>query len=502
MHLSLPVLISVFFIFQASRTNAQDKLSMIRSLEDSAKHYESLNKNRQAYQFSKKIQTLRLSVAGIEPEKIAKTESDLGTYAFRMGNISLAEKHHRKALNLFQSMSSPDYECLYLSGNNMGSIMWYASKTDSALYYFNLAKQALSKMDTTPLNKYYRPAVLNNNLAAIYGLQGKTTEGIAAMKITIRNIRLYLSVKDSSLRKDVALHFQFEAMDNLAGIYKELGDYRKAYDLLSHSYQQKQQTLNTGNPDIFKSETLLGQLYYAQREYGKAEQFLLKGLQGLKSADGDFLFWQADAYASLALLNDATGEKTAAAEYFSLADKFYEQSLQGEYDDIYLEFLRNASLFYAENGAPSIALKKARKGYDFVVAAQGKQTLPVFYQLLNIAEVYFAGKDYQQALQYGRKGLQLVNSLIVSGAHALDSIKLELKKPKALLLIAKSDYQLLDKKNTATLTPILIELQEALSILERRRSVIQDPVDINLLLTEHTDLLEFIKQIVFDLYKL
>ena len=64
-------------------------------------------------------------------------------------------------------MAVPDYECVYLSGNNMGGIMWFASKIDSALHYFTVAMNALTKMDSTPYNRYYRPAVLNNNLAAM-----------------------------------------------------------------------------------------------------------------------------------------------------------------------------------------------------------------------------------------------------------------------------------------------------------------------------------------------
>ena len=246
------ILACAIFLVAAKMLIAQDKQSLIRSYQDSAKHYEALNKNLQAYNFSKKVYSLVSSMPNPSAEQLGRTASDLGTYAYRMGNIGLSETHHREALKLFRSMPSPNYECLYLSGNNMGNIMWLSSKVDSALYFFNVALGALDKMDSTPLNKYYRPAVLNNNLAAIYGIQGKTTEGILAMKETISDLRRYLAIKDSSLKRDNAMHFQFEAADNLAGIYKELGDYRTAYGLLTHSYEEKQKNLNAGNPDIHK----------------------------------------------------------------------------------------------------------------------------------------------------------------------------------------------------------------------------------------------------------
>jgi CHAT domain-containing protein len=496
------ILACATFIVAAKMLIAQDKQSLIRSYEDSAKHYEALNQNLRAYNFGKKIFDLMSSMPGTSLEDLGKAESDMGTYAFRMGNISLSETHHRRALKLFQSMATPNYECLYLSGNNMGGIMWFASKIDSAIHYYQIALSALSKMDSTPLNRYYRPAVLNNNLAGIYNLQGKTTKGIAAMKTTIRNLRSYLAINDTSLRRDNAIHFQFEATDNLAGFYKELGDYRQAFDLLMHSYQEKQKNLNPNNPDIHKSEILLGELYYATKEYDNADQFLRKGLAGLETADGDFLYWQADGYGSLSLLYDATDRKDQAERYFEKADSLYNESLQGEFDDIYLEFLRNAALFYAENEKPAIAMAKAMKGYRYIVAAQGANSLPAFYQQLNLGEVNFALGNYRSALDYGRKGVDVVNRIIVSGSSLLDSIKMQLKKPKALLLIAKSEYELLENKNANALNAILGRLQEALNILEKRKSVIQDPNDIRLLMADHSELIEFSKKIIVDLYEL
>ena len=50
-----------------------------------------------------------------------------------------------------------------------------------------------------------------------------------------------------------AIPFQFLATDNLAGIYKELGDLKKAGELLEYSYSQKQKNLKPDNPAIFIS---------------------------------------------------------------------------------------------------------------------------------------------------------------------------------------------------------------------------------------------------------
>ncbi|MBL7735587.1 MAG: CHAT domain-containing protein [Chitinophagaceae bacterium] len=479
---------------------AQDDYSMALSYQDSAKHYERLNKNLQAYNYSKKAIGLLKSNVSSHQDKIARIESDMGTYAYRMGNIDLSKIHHRRALELARSLQPPNYECLYLSYNNMGGIMWFASKMDSAQYYYTMALDAIAHMDSTPLNKYYRPAVLNNNLAGIYGVQGKTTEGIAAMKATIQNLRAFLAIEDSTLNKDNAMHFQFEATDNLAGIYKELGDYRKAAELLQHSYQEKQKAFGADDPDISKSEALIGQLYYAMKDYARAERYLLKSLKGFDQADGDFLFWQADAYSALALIYEGFEKKEQAAICFEKADSLYEKSLNGEYDNIYMQFLNNASVFYARNNAPSIALKKAMKGYAYIASTEGEQSLSGFYQLLNLSDVYFELKDYNKALSYGRQALKTVNRMISGNKVMLDSVKIELKKPKAILLTSRCEYELLKKKSPEALAAILDQLREAFLILERRRSVLQDIADVNILISDHKDLLDFVKKIVLELY--
>ena len=52
------------------------------------------------------------------------------------------------------------------------------------------------------------------------------------------------------------------------------------------------------------------------------------------------------------------------------------------------------------------------------------------------------------------------------------------------------------------LTPLYDELNDALTVLERRKSVLTDVDDIELVMGEHSGLLEFTKKISYELYKL
>jgi CHAT domain-containing protein len=331
---------------------------------------------------------------------------------------------------------------------------------------------------------------------------GKTTEAIGALKSSLNNLNSFIASKEPSTKKGIAVKSLFETMDNLAGIYKELGDLKQAKELLEFSYEQKQKQLSKNEPAIFISQILLGQLYYATKDFDKAKQYLNSGLELIGQADGDYLFYQADACNTLALLYDKKDNNKQAAYYYEKADSLYEESLQGEYDDIYLDFLRNAALFYADNGQPATAIAKANKGYDYVVKTQGAQTLIAFYQLLNLAEVSLVSGKFKEAIKYSRRGLDVVNNTIRTSSNLLDSIKVELKKPKAILLKSKAEYELLPKKDVANLTVLLKEVQEAFGLLERRKSVISDANDISLLMADHTDLIDFAKKITYDLYKL
>lgn len=462
--------------------------------------YGSIGLNSEAYKSNLEAQRYTLAMPAKKPRDLGLIENNLSTYAQRMGDLNLSQGHGRNALKFFLADPSPNYEGLYIACNGMGSALWYASKIDSAMYFFNMALGYLAKAPATPVNKYYRPAVVQNNLSALYSAQGKTTEAIQALKSTIANLKNFLSTPEPNIKKVTAKTFQFEATDNLAGIYKELGDLRKARDLLEYSYQQKMANLGPGDPAIFISQILLGQLYFAMRDFDKSFQYLNNGLAKIAASDGDYLFWQADACNTLALLYDERHNAQQATYYYERADSLYEVSLQGAYDNIYLEFLTNAALYYAESGQSGKAIAKANKGYKYIVKTQGEETLLAFNQLLNLSEVYYLSGQYAQALSYSRKGLDVVNKRMLNSENLLDSIKTELKKPKAILLKVKAEYELLKAKNVTTLTALLGQLTEALALLERRKSIINDPGDISLLMADHADLLQFIKKLTLDLY--
>lgn len=476
-------------------------MSLVNMYDKAAEFYSSAGKHALAYEASTLAYNMAQQIPGVKPEELAGLNSDLGTYAFRKGDVSLGMSHHRKAIAVFLNSKTPDYESLYTAANNMGGQMWFASKMDSAVYFFDIALQALSKTERTPLNQYYRPAVVQNNMSGIYSVQGQAKKAIDAMKACIENLRTYLSIPEDKPKRSTAVSFQFEAIDNLGGIYKELGDYAQALNLEYYSYQQKIKHKDADPTGVFKSQILLGQVHLAMKEHDKALQYLNEGLTNFAKADGDMM-WQGDACYYLGVLHEEKGNAPLAAQYYERADSLYEATLEGEYDNIYLQFLRDVSLFYAGNGKLQVALSKANKGFNYVKKTQGAETLAGFYEIINLAQIHFNAGQYQQSLAFSKQGLGVVEKIIRGSEYLLDSVKTEMKKTKAILLKVKSEYQLMPEKDTATLSAMLKELNGAITIIERRKTIIRDPKDIGLLMEDQTELLSFIKKLTLDLYKL
>ncbi len=473
-----------------------------QSYIEAGEFYGSIGLNELGYKSNEQALKYALLIPDKTGADLGIIENNLAAYSQRMDNLDLAQAHSRKALIHNLRDSKPNYEILYATYNGLGSAMWYASKTDSALHYYNLALQTLEKTPQTPVNQYYRTAIILNNLSGLYQMQGQSTKAIGALKKTIDNLKHFQSSDAPINKKNAAISFQFEAIDNLAGMYKDFGDMKKTRELLEFSFQQKQKNLTPDDPAIFISKILLGQLFYATRNYEKAILNLSEGLKKISVSGTDYTFWEADACHTLAMLHDDRNQAALAKHFYEKADSLYEESLQGEYDNIYLGFLNNVALFYAEQGDSNTAISKALKGYNYILKTQGSQTLLAFQQLLNLSEVYYLSGKFRKALSNSNKSLEVLSTIMHSSNHLLDSIRMELKKPKAVLLKTKAQYQLLNQKDVRHLKPLFKELNTALTILERRKSVLTDVGDIQLVMTDHSDLLEFLKKLSYDLYKL
>ncbi|RYY52538.1 MAG: tetratricopeptide repeat protein, partial [Chitinophagaceae bacterium] len=469
---------------------------------ESAVFYSLKGKHAMAYETVEKIARELSVFLASSPMDAALAEAELGVYGYRMGNVGLSGKHHRKATAILESLPEPNYERMYNSYNSMGTIMWLSSKLDSGIYYFDKSIAALKKLPATPENRNYRVGIVQNNLSQLYNEQGRTAEAIHTLEEGLLNVKVFIASKEPNPKKDFAIVRQYQFIDNLARVYRHIGDFSRAEYLLNYSFRGKQKDIPTNMQELYISQISIGGLYYEQMDYKKAEKFLMDGLKMVQSEPVPSLLWSAEACNALSRVYDALDNQQLAAQFFRQTDSLYELSYQGEYDETYLDFLRESSLFYARQHQDANAVAKASKGLEYIRKTQGMETLSAQQQVLNMATVDFQLGNYTRSLELSRQALGIVNKRISASTQLLDSIKAEMSKPSAILLMTKAEYRMLPAGDVAGLKRLLAQLTEALDVLQRKRAVIKDADDINLLMSQHRELLDFTKELQVKLFEL
>jgi CHAT domain-containing protein len=434
--------------------------------------------------------------------EVARLHYNIGTCLQRMGMLPEAAAEYRlsNAIRTTNTRTTP--EDLYLTQNAMGTVMWYALKYDSASLFFNQALVTLNKMPATPQNKYYRPSIIQNNLAAIYGAEGNTTAAIQTMQSSIQNMYSYVRDSTISQKKASVKSGIYEGIDNLAGLYRELGDYKRASDLLLYSYEQKKNELPEGHSGIFISEILLGQLYNNMNEFEKAEAFIKSGLAKLKAAEGDFLYWEGDAYYTLAMVAASKGEPEAASMYYAASEKAYAAGYGDEYDNIYLDFLSNAAKFYAANNQFAKAKAILDKTLGYVRSVQEGPSQAMFNQLLNMGEIYYLAHRYPETLKYSNEAIDVLNQYLARASTPIDSARMQFKIPRAILINQQAMYAMQPVHDTAFLNRVSRRMQDAINILEQRKGLIDDAESVQVLIAENAAIYGFARQVEMELYKL
>lgn len=432
-----------------------------------------------------------------------RIQNNLATYSLYLGKRAQAKAHVFKAIELYRKEPNPDPESMYLSYNALGNISWFGSRFDSAEYYFKEALKQLTEMEATPRNQHYRPAMVLNNLAGVQAVLGKTSAGIQSMETTIQHLNRYIEAMSDPLEIAKGQEFLYQAIDNLAGMHKGLGNYSKARELLEYAYEQKKSAFGPESAEVFKSQILVGQIYYALREYEQAELLLRQGLGLIDQFKGDYIDWKADAFGTLARLEESRGNTAAAKDWYLKADAEYQKILGGDYDFIYLDYLKSASTFFAAAGLRPEALQAAVTGLKYVRANQGIGTLLDFNHQINLAEVHFLLKSYHESLRLSSTALETFGTDFLRGERSwLDSIQIETQKPKAILIAVKSSYFLEPKPDRAFLEKAITKLDEAIAAVERRKTVLQSDQDISFLIAENQELYDFAKQLHLQLFEI
>lgn len=428
---------------------------------------------------------------------------NLGYMATNLGDYALAKKQYAKSIKILKKEPIKDFESLHKTYNALGGMMWYSAKLDSSLYYFKQAGKMLDSVEKTPMNLYYRPALVKMNIAVISQTLGQIDDAIKSSKEVISSFQNYLDISDDESRKLRALKHQLAAIDNLGSFYHSIGEFERADKLITYSYQKKLETLAPDDSNITISQIISAQAKMGLRDFDAANTIINQALKRINTSKNTQFFWQAAALSTKATISDEIGDYKNANKYFKIADSLYRKSLGNkDYTRDFLDEIIDMSQFYAKVNNASEAITLAEESYNFIKTSDFKNTLQSFYHILNLAEVHYKLKNYIKALTYSEEALHFLEKNKIISNNFADSIQVQYRKPKALLINAKSKYQLNPHTSKSFLNSLLEQLENGIKILEQRKTIIKSYEDLSLLISENDELFNFSKQLLLDLYNL
>lgn len=466
-----------------------------------SKFYEQNSNTAEAYSSELKALTYAKKAESDQAYYEATCEYNLGVYAFRMGKAILASQHHRNGVKIRKDIKNIEPEQLYFSYNALSNIYWFEMQYDSTLYYANAALEMLEKAPPNALNRYYRKALINNLIMGVLKEQGKSSEAIKLAYEIIADLEIFIGSEGFEDKKLGAKETLYAVIDNLSGAYIETGNFRKAEQIALYSYEQKKLKFGAKHESVYTSDIILGQYYGKANKLDEAERRLKIALNGLQNKDGDFTFWQADAQYALALVYEQQNKILVAQKAYDTAGKLYDIAYAGTYDDIYADFVRAKAKFLARNNSFEEALVTIQKLKVYLNTIGDNNALQSFYYNLALAEINTYAKQFQAAIKNSESALQSLDALYTKSSTGLDSVKIQFFQPKVIYLKSNAQYQIVKNKDSAFLLQLYQDLDTALSILERRQAINDDPVSNGLMMEEYKQLMNFLAKITFDLSK-
>ncbi|MHA7130509.1 CHAT domain-containing protein [Algoriphagus namhaensis] len=464
-----------------------------------ARWYEYLGNTSAAYQQS--LQALAWAKKESPPsDKVfADLYLNLGGFAIQNMDLPAAKQHLAQVLSL--NLADSDPENIYFANSYLGNMAYFNSNLDSAAFYYQKSLDAIDQLEPNPRNQYYRKSILTNNLAGVLMAQSDFELAEQTMNQTIAFQEKYMATDLDPVDYRKILQSYFRSLDNLAGLYKQLGAYSRARQLLEFSFQRKAEEFGDQDLETAKSRILLGQVYFDMQDTELARKYILQGLRRMQELEEESSYWQGDAIYTLARMEDYLQNETTADSLYRQAKIRFEAELEGDFDVIYLGFLQNFSKFLAENQQISEAVHLSNQARDYLADIGSDNLFLDFNQTLNLASIYELGKDYQSALEASKEAFRQLELLIKQSKGPRDSLQATFLKPQAILIRNRSRFKLTNSDEKLLLS-IEQELREGLQIIDSQSDFLFEPSDINIQLELNREYFEFLEQIELELFRL
>lgn len=431
-------------------------------------------------------------------------EYDLGFYSQNLGNYPNARTHYLKAISALEKYKEPDHVASQRTYNAIAGIYWALGKMDSTQYYFEKSLIALEKAPDSGdfMNEYYRPGLLKMNMAIVAQALGKSDEAISSTERAVKLFEDFLNNSIDEQRNLGARKNQLAAIDNLGVFYSERGEFTRAEELITYSYNLKKKFLEDDDGNIILSKVILAQSKVNTKDFEGAATLLDEAIEQIEDNNDDLMLWKAMAYTTRGSVFKEIGNFEKAATYFEKGEQIQKKALKGNYSKEFLEELGTMAIFYAEYGNRDKAIAIATEAYNVTRTGDFKNTLREFKSTTILAQVYYILKDYEEAKKHSEAALMFNYATDDQVNKVTDSILLQFEKPTALAINIGAIYELEPNKTEAFLIQLLSKVKEGVAILDQRKTVLKTHSDLTTLIAHNQELFNLAKKIRLELYTL
>ncbi|WP_175455617.1 CHAT domain-containing protein [Winogradskyella thalassocola] len=467
---------------------------------DLSKLFNEHGNPQKAYEYAQTSKEIALNLEDTEP--LLNSDYYLSEYALRSGNINLFEQHTRDALKIIEKNPSKKFKISARVYNYLGALMYFTSKPDSALYYYETGLRKTSEMINNPENRLYFPATIKSNLVLLKQSQSKYSE---AMQLIQESIKLYKEFINNTHNHPLTFRVQRNlslAYRNLSSLYFDLGDYQNAKKISIIAYKHAEENLLPNSLENFSAITSLAEIKIPLKEFESSLALLDEAEIIVNKIPGNNFQLKANLYYNKGLINKELENFKEAKKYLELSNQLHQKAHPNEYSRDRLFTIINLSLVLATLNEKEEAILILQNTYDYFLKNEGEQSNLTNIVLAALTKTTMLTNDYEQSLKWSHKSIALYKKYNDTIKNSYDKSHFEEYKAEILVLNAKAKYNLSNTKDELFLKTILLDVTKAINTLEERRALITSVTDVNRLIESNHIAFDFAKQLNLELYEI
>ena len=260
--------------------------------------------------------------------------------------------------------------------------------------------------------------------------------------------------------------------------------------------RKRKNSYRKANRNLVISNAILAHAHLVNRDLDLAatySDFAFKNMGQIAFAKDYILLVRASIY-------ENKGNMTEAKKMYQQMEASYREK-SNLYSLGFLDALVEASRFYSTTHEFDKAIALAKEGYVATHQPEFNNELVRFYQTANLAQIYFEDHQFKEALHYSNEALEFFSKNVGSQGTLLDSVQNMRFKPQVLAIKLSSQYAQEQTPNNAFLEKLLLESDEAIQAISLVKRVLTSTEDVNTLLLNSADLIDFRKKVLYRLFE-